>query len=66
MGDKVDLLQLKARLEKLGVHIDAPAISNASPKRDKREGAACSKVGLHSEDASSSSIALKAGTLMLY
>jgi hypothetical protein len=35
MGDKVDLLQLKARLEKLGVHIDAPASTNASHKRDK-------------------------------
>jgi hypothetical protein len=46
MGDKVDLLQLKARLEKLGVHIDAPATHSASPKREKRSEAAGLKVGL--------------------
>lgn len=42
------MLQLKARLEKLGVHIDAPAVCNASPKREKRSEAA----GLKGADTS--------------
>lgn len=46
MGDKVDLLQLKARLERLGVHIDAPASPSASLKRDCQAGASLLQVGL--------------------
>lgn len=59
MGDKVDLLQLKARLEKLGVHIDAPAVYNASPKHEKRSEAAGLKVGHQTEHASSSAAQLQ-------